>query len=79
MQNETSVIIFASNLPPSIKRAVRFKLFYSSYVQQIKQSTSNATLQVISAYSNKDIINALIEHKDRIVIFHFEGRSSNLN
>ena len=80
MQDDTSVILFASNARSKSSIANRCKRLVNSIQQKLKSVsraiTDWATI-VIFGESNDEIINKLTVHQEKLLAFHFEGHEKN--
>jgi len=77
MQDDTSVILLASNLSQTAPRTSRFKEFAAKFSTIIENSDFNGILRLVQAYSNSEILEDLRRHSARMTVLHFEGRTEN--
>lgn len=77
MRDDSSVILFASNVAASTSRALRFKQFCKKTLQRIGAANIKSRFELIEAYTNLEILDHLRKYGARMVVFHFEGRSDN--
>jgi hypothetical protein len=79
MQDDTSVILLASNLSQTAPRTSRFKEFAAKFYKIIENSNFSGILRLVPVYSNREILEGLRQHSARMTVLHFEGRSEKLS